>query len=248
MKKTALLMTVMVTILSVVSCGEKKNNSETAPETTTVAETTTMPDFQIKTVPVTTAAEEEVEYEDPIAGTAFVKGKIEGNVYTSEYAGIKFTASENWEFKSEEDINNEQQKTLENMPSELKRIAAMEITDAALINNETQHNIDFTYSNVKLKYPDASNITEEEFLDKDIFMGNLQAIREASGDSFKGPESVKLGGRDFSRYSIINTEKKDEDLVIYIGRIDEDFMLTIAVYGGSASDSAAFEKCFEALN
>jgi hypothetical protein len=207
-----------------------------------------MPDFQIKTIPVTDAAEEEIEYQDPIEGTAFAKGKVEGNVYTSEYAGIKFTAPEKWEFRSEEEINNEQQKTLDSMPAELKRIASLEITDAALVNNETQHNIDFTYSNVKLKYPDVSNMTEEEFLDKDIFMGNLEAIKESSGDSFKGPESVKLGGKEFSRYSIINTENEGEDVIIYIGRIDEDFMLTIAVYGGNASESAAYENCFEALN
>lgn len=246
MKKTVLFMAVAVTLLSAVSCGEKKNNGETAPEATTVAETTTMPDFQIKTVPITEAAEEDIEYEDPIAGTAFVKGNVEGNVYTSEYAGIKFTAPDEWKFKSEEDIFNEQQQMLSGMTGELKRIAAMEITDAAIFNDKTNKNIDFTYSNVKLKYPDESGMTEEEFLDKDIFMGNLKEFKESYGLDIKDPEKVKLGNKEFTRFRIVNAEKGDD--VLYIGRIDDDFMLTIAAYGGAASDDSAFESCFEALD
>ena len=43
-------------------------------------------------------SESDVEEFEPIESTAFKKGKIEGNVYTSEYAGIKFTLPEGMEF------------------------------------------------------------------------------------------------------------------------------------------------------
>ena len=256
MKKTALFMAIMFALLAASSCGEKKKSTDKTSETaaveeTTASETTTMPAFEFVTVPVTDASEAELEAElaaiDPIAGTAFTKGSIEGNVYTSEFAGIKFTAPDEWTFKSDEDIETQKQQSMANMTAELKKISAMEITDAALINSESTKAIDFTYSNVKLKYPDDSGLSEEEFLDKDIFMGNLEEYKEKYGLKMSDPEKVTLGGKEFIKFMILKDVENSDD-VIYIGRIDDDFILTIAAYGGAVTDTAAFESCFEAMN
>ena len=256
MKKTALFMAIMFSLLAASSCGEKKKNTDTSTETATVAETTatettTMPAFELVTVPVTDASEAELEAElaaiDPVAGTAFAKGSVEGKVYTSEFAGIKFTAPDEWKFKSDEEIDAQKQQSMANMTAELRKISAMEITDAALINSESTKVIDFTYSNVKLKYPDDSGLSEEEFLDKDIFMGNLEEYKEKYGLKMSDPEKVTLGGKEFIKYMILK-EVENSDDVIYIGRIDDDFILTIAAYGGAVTDTAAFESCFEAMN
>ena len=256
MKKTALFMAVVVALLAASSCGEKKKSADKTSETaaveeTTASETTTMPAFEFVTVPVTDASEEELEAElaaiDPIAGTAFKKGNVEENVYSSEFAGIKFTAPDEWSFKSDEDIKAQKQLTTANMNAELRKISAMEITDAALINSDNTKAIDFTYSNVSLKYPENSGLSDEEFLDRDIFMGNLEEYKENYGLKLSDPEKVTLGGKEFTKFMILKDVENSDD-IIYIGRIDDDFILTIAAYGGAVTDTAAFESCFEAMN
>ena len=253
MKKSVIMAAVMVSLLTAVSCGEKKNGSETAAETTTSTSETSVT-AEAATTDASEAAtekgaDEDTDDIDPVKGTAFVKGKVEGNVYTSEYTGMKFTAPDGWEFRSEDDITSDNQEALDSMEGEMKRLMSLEITDAEMVkeDGDDKKSIGFIYSNVKKKYPDMSNMTEEEFLDQDIFMGALSVAKESGGLNMAEPEKVTLGSVEFTRFRFINDDENSDD-VLYIGRVDDDFMLMIAAFRGAAQDYKAFESCFEALS
>lgn len=79
---------------------------------------------------------------EPIEGTAFKKGKIEGNVYTSEYAGIKFTLPEGIEFMDGPELEELVQQAIEATTGEVKKQLMAKVSDAEVYDPETMTLID----------------------------------------------------------------------------------------------------------
>ena len=240
MKKKAIFMSVLLLLFSAVSCGEKKSDSDTAAETTTVASETAEASTEDASV---ADAEEDVEEFDPVEGTAFKKGKIEGNVYTSEYAGIKFTLPEGVEFMDSAELDEMVQQAIEATTGQDKRQLMAKVTDAEVYDPETMTLIDIGFNNITKLHPDNTDMTPEEFLEEDV----VSPVRELDVNITE-PEKVELGGREFVKVKI--SEKADEGTYqnLYASRIDDDFILFIAALPGKIGDEAAFEGCFEALS
>ena len=82
MKKTALAVSLLLAILSAVSCSGKSESATNQTDTTT-AVTTAEAETTTEANATTEAAISEVELPDPAEGTGFKSATIEGKVYTS---------------------------------------------------------------------------------------------------------------------------------------------------------------------
>lgn len=234
MKKAALFASLILAVFAAVSCGESKKDTKTEPETTAAAAETTAASAD--------TTEEDIEEFDPAEGTAFKKGSIEGNVYTSEYAGIKFTIPEGVEFMDMNELDEMVQDTLKAVSGEEKLQLMSKITEAEIFEPDTMTIVDIGFHNMKRLHSDKPDITEEEFIEQDV----VAPVR-ALDVNITEPEKVKLGGREFVKVKI--SEKNDADTYqnLYASRIDDDFMLFITAFPGKIGDEATFESCFEAI-
>ena len=185
---------------------------------------------------------EEVEEFDAKEGTAFKEGKIEGNVYTSEYAGIKFTVPEDVEFMDKKELDEMIRQSIASLQGNDKLQLMAKVTEAEIFDPETMTIVDIGFHNIKRLHPDNADMTAEDFIETDV----IAPVR-ALDVNITEPEKVKLGGREFTKVKI--SEKTDANTYqnLYASRIDDDFIMFITAFPGKIGDEAAFESCFEAI-
>ncbi len=133
MKKTALTLAFFLTLCSFTACGDtsstddasksvsssstvESSEEETEAETTTAEESSEEETTEAEESEEETSADEAEESSDsdtaetskseqPAAeNTDFTRGVVEDNVYTSEFAGLKFTAPDGWTFAKDDYI------------------------------------------------------------------------------------------------------------------------------------------------
>ena len=245
MKKTALAVSLLLAILSAVSCSGKSENAADKAETTTIvttaeAETTTEADA------TTEAAISEVELPDPAEGTGFKSATIEGNVYTSEYAGMEISFSDDMEIDDRAATEEEIKQMWSMFDSEYQEMLKKEIIEV-----QAHHDYEgfiVTYYNTKLMFPDEENVTEDHFIEKgDIVLPatdseeELQQILDEEGAVVTGPEKITMGGKEYSKV-FIKLEGYGLDLIYYVRKIDDDFTLVIMSQGETGFDHTKFEK------
>ena len=165
--------------------------------------------------------QDNTQYEnDPVAGTAFKRGVVNGNVYTSEYAGFKFTAPQDAIFYDEEQIKRANTTPLEYMSEEEKIFFKTGFLDASVRYSDFGGYVSIWYYNTKLRYPDTPDISAEEFIQKEFFESDYQ-IRPKD---MVGPEKVTVGGNEYMRFSYTSLE---HPYCMYVRRIDDDFIVKI---------------------
>lgn len=233
MRKAALFISLVMAILSASSCSRSKSGNIIVPDTPEAVTEDNVPDE-------TEDEEEDIEILDPIEGTAFKKGKIEGNVYTSEFAGIKFTLPEGLEFMKQEDLDNMFRQALEMTSGEDRRRIMTKVTEAEVIHPATRTMLDVSYYNLSQLCPDKLEMTEEEFFKNEIipFVGNM-------GVKVTDPMTVDLGGREFTMVIIGDIKKTAPREYLYVSRIDEDFIIFITACPGDLCSQEEFESWFE---
>lgn len=241
MKKAALFASLILALFASVSCSESKKETKNDTETTTAAESVTTEAVEAASEESSTA--EAVEEFDPREGTAFKAGKIEGNVYTSEYAGMKFTLPEGVEFMDMKELEEMVQQSISMLEGEDKKQLMAKITEAEIFEPETMTIVDIGFHNVKYLHPDHADMTADEFIEEDV----VAPVRQLDVNITE-PETVKLGGREFTKVKISEKEDADTYQNLYASRIDDDFIMFITAFPGKIGDEAKFESCFEALN
>ena len=232
MKKAALFISLVMAILSASSCSRSKSGNIIVPDTPEVVTEETVPDE--------TEDEEEIEILDPTEGTAFKKGKIEGNVYTSEFAGIKFTLPDELSFMAQEDLDNMFEQALKMTSGEDRRRIMTKITEAEVIHPATRTMLDISYYNLSQLCPDKLDMTEKDFFINEIipFVGNM-------GVKVTDPMTVDLGGREFTMVIIGDIKKTAPREYLYVSRIDNDFIIFITACPGDFCSQEEFESWFE---
>lgn len=240
MKKAALFASLILALFTSVSCSESKNENKNDTETTTAAEAATTE--AVSTEGTSETSTEAVEEFDPREGTAFKAGKIEGNVYTSEYAGMKFTLPEGVKFMDMKELEEMVQQSISMLEGKEKKQLMAKITEAEIFEPDTMTIVDIGFHNIKRLHPDKADMTADEFIEEDV----VAPVRQLDVNITE-PETVKLGGREFTKVKI--SEKKDADTYqnLYASRIDDDFIMFITAFPGKIGDEAKFESCFEAL-
>ena len=173
-------------------------------------------------------------------GTAFRKGVSNGNVYTSEYAGFKFTAPADTSFLNEDDLYTYYYMPARVMTDEEKKVYFTGISDAVGTYANAEGRVEVKFINTKLRYPDTPNMSEESFLNDYLESGLAVTVYTY----VSGPEIVTLGGKD---YYMMRTESNGYLKNVYVRRIDENFMVEILASGSAVADEADFASRFEAV-
>ncbi|MBQ8623538.1 MAG: hypothetical protein IJ424_04070 [Oscillospiraceae bacterium] len=181
-----------------------------------------------------------------IVNKTLTRGTFDGNVYTSEYVGIKFTKPDSWVFATEEEMNSlmdagadvmdqsDYQKSLSEM---------LTVFDMMASDPETGNNINFVYENLKLS--DSVDITEDEYIES--FKTNLESIADISY-TFGEVETVTLGGVEFIKlncdavyYQVVSMKQ-----AVYLKKVG-DYMVSITLTLVDGSDASNIEAYFSAI-
>jgi len=212
----------------------------TAKQTQTTVKTTAKP--QTTTTTTTAVGTIESGRLDAAAaeGTAFRKGVSNGNVYTSEYAGFKFTAPADTSFLNEDDLYTYYYMPARVMTDEEKKIYFTGISDAVGTYANAEGRVEVKFINTKLRYPDTPNMSEESFLNDYLESGLAGTVYTY----VSGPEIVTLGGKD---YYMMRTESNGYLKNVYVRRVDENFMVEILASGSAVADENDFAGRFEAV-
>ena len=235
MKKAALFISLLLAIISAVSCS--KSGNITVPDDPDDTDTAIVTDV------TDTEGEEEIEILDPTEGTAFKKGKIEGNVYTSEFSGIKFTLPDVINFMTQEELDKMAEQSLKmTNPEDRMRLMA-KITEAEVFDIRTSTLLDISYYNLNILGPENMGKSEEEF-----FREFIMPMANNMGVTVTEPVEVELGGRTFTMLKMGEEKKTAPAEYLYVSRIDNDFIIFITACPGIIGGQEEFEACFEALS
>ena len=235
MKKAALFISLLLAIISAVSCSKSGNIIvPDDPQDTDTAIVTDVAD---------TEGEEEIEILDPTEGTAFKKGKIEGNVYTSEFSGIKFTLPDVINFMTQEELDKMAEQSLKMANPEDRMRLMSKITEAEVFDIRTSTLLDISYYNLNILGPENMGKSEEEF-----FREFIMPMADNMGVTVTEPVEVVLGGRTFTMLKMGEEKKTAPAEYLYVSRIDNDFIIFITACPGIIGGQEEFEACFEALS
>lgn len=172
------------------------------------------------------------------------RGTIEGDVYTSEFADIKFTKPENWVYSTDEEIAQVmnvgaeilEQSEFEKNAAELTTVYDMMVKDVLWGNN-----VSVGFENLQLSQ--ASNITVEQYIDtiKTLMVQQASAMNYEFGDTAE----VALGEQTYTRlpaigsYSGISFEQ-----YMYL-RKEGTYMIVITVSVFDGTEASTFEAMFQ---
>ena len=230
------------------------NTSTEIPYTSSVKATSTQAVTTVSTsvqenigetnVQITGVQDAEVTTESTTAADAgFREGTLEGKVYTSEYAGFRFRGSESTDYMSRDDRYTEQQMKNRFKSQEEKYIIDSEILDVDATDYENNTRLDFKFINTKSRFPGKTDVTFDDFITKRAFDGT-----EWIEYNVTEPETVELGGKEYTKTRISVDYAPDRVTVIYIRKIDDDFTLQISYYTVADDDCSEFESRFEAID
>lgn len=262
MKKIALTLAFLLTLCSFTACGndsssEKKSDSssvETTTEESTEAETTEEASESTTTAAdeeeATTKADAEDKGTEAAEGNGLTRGTVEGNVYTSEFAGIKFTAPEGWTFAKDDYILSMMNISLDTLGDDLAVNKALldqaVIYDALCMDQKTGANIIFEYENLAKEVPDPDKYTMDDIIAS--FDKQLAAITAIKYEKIKA-DKVTIAGQEYEKlvyHADYNSISMDQ--VFYIRREGDLVFCIIASNGQSGEDMTVYEKNIEALN
>ena len=280
MKKIALLLAMLMSVSAFVACGDnyddddKKSSSSYESEEDSKKkdkddsdEDEKKSDDEDETEPKedeTEPEEDETEPEEdetepatektPTAAknTDFERGTVDGDVYTSDYSGVKFTLPSGWEFMSEEDVlatmNIGFDVTGSALTAEL--LDQVVIYDSVANNSLTGESIMFMYENISKTVPDPDSFTVEDYYEAAL----NSASQMMDGVTLTGSdetETVDIDGTEYIKYEM-HTSYDDYGFELtqtYFGRKIDNFIFIIAytsgLEGGSPDD---YMSCFESLN
>ena len=174
---------------------------------------------------------------EPAAKKEFTNGVCDGNVYISEYAGIKLTLPEEASFLNVDDLY-----THYTMPTRFMSEAEVSfyktgILDACASYYGAMSGVDVWFYDTKLRYPDAPDMSAEEFMKRD----ELDFSPEIEVSDISDVETVNICGENYAKASYTSFSCPR---ITYARRIDDDRIMVIRTSGISADD---FEGRFESL-
>ena len=261
MKKLSLTLAFVLALCSFTGCGsdsssdkaDKKDSSSTVEETTAEAETTeesTEDSTDDEKEESTTDADSEETTSSGDENSDFTRGKIEDDVYTSDFAGIKFTAPEGWTFAKDDYILSMMNIGLDVMGDNAAFNKALldqaVIYDALCMDQTTGANILFEYENLAKEVPDPSKYTLDDVIA--AFDKQLAAIDSIKYEKIES-DTATIAGQEYTKLvykAEMGTISMEQ--VFYIRREGDLVFCIIASNGQSGEDMTKYEANIEALN
>ena len=172
---------------------------------------------------------------------AFSAGISNGNVYTSEFAGIRIKLPENAYFLNSDDLHTHYIMPTRFMSEAEKETYFTGTLDASACYGEDFENVNYVnvwFFNTKLGYPDDPDITAAEFMQRN----ELSFSPDIEATDISAPETIELCDKSYIRASYTAF---DQNHVIYVRKINDDYIMAIRTSGFSPED---FESKLEAVN
>ena len=194
LKRTILTLAALTALaFTFAACGDSDDNSN-PPATTQV----TQPETNAETPEPDTYAEPTPIYEDvdndenddyEVSEEDSIRGSWSGNVYTSQYLGITFTAPATWEISTDDELA-----MLFGLTSDVLGLNALQMVgifaDMMAMDSETGNNVQVIFENL------WDSITEEEYIAEMI-----PQFEEFGGEIDVIPGTVSLGNRNWHSYN-----------------------------------------------
>ncbi len=133
------------------------------------------------------------------AGPAFTAGEVNGNVYTNEFAGLTFTAPEDWTFSSEEELAQMMNVSLDIIADDneyAKKIAELTTVYGMMAQSgDSTSNVQVMFENVAIT--GNKNITAEKYVE--TVCGLLESTYADMGAtcSINDTKTVTIGGNEY---------------------------------------------------
>jgi hypothetical protein len=169
--------------------------------------------------------------------TAFNKGKIVGNAYISELAGLKLVFPENAELYGKDALYTNFMMPTRFMTDEEKEHYMTGVIDFSVSFGEASK-VNVWYYDLKQRYPETPDMTPEEYLQLELANSN----NSFTVTDICGPEKITLGGNEYTK---ISYTCESFPTIKYARNIDADNIIVIEVSGASASD---IESRFETIS
>lgn len=236
MKKIALMLAFLMTAGILTGCGEESSSDEKS-SSSQVQENDN-------------SDESSLSSEAQSANTEFERGKVENNVYTSNFADIKFAAPEGWEFADDEYIASLMNIGLEITEKDNDLTKAMleqtTIYDTMCIEASTGKNIIIMYENLAKEVLNPEDFTAEDYMD--AVEGQLNSTANITFATEGGRENITINGKEYIKQTI--STKYDQagmetSQVYYVRKVDNFMLAIIASSGNTSDDMTVYEENFE---
>ena len=207
--------------------------AESSPVTTTAAmlEATTAATTASEAISedVQAPAVSETVQNNATVYNGFKSSTVNGNVYTSEYAGIKITLPEDANFLDVDNLHTHYIMPTRFMSEDEKSFYMTGELDASACYGYAVNRVDVWFYNTKQRYPSNPDMSAEEFLKTDEM--NFDPETEVS--DVAGPEYVKICGKDYVKVSYTAFSQPH---ITYARRIDAEHIMEIRTAGLTAED------------
>ena len=261
MKKAALFTALLLTLCSFTACGDDsssekadKSNSSSSTEETTAEKETEAETTEADEENTTESDDEKTSQPAAAENTDFKRGTVDGDVYTSDFAGMKFTAPEGWTFAGDDYILSMMNISLDTVGDDLAVNKAIldqvAIYDAMCVDQKTGANVIVEFENLAKEVPNPDQYTIDdciESLDKQLSAMSAIAYEK------KSTETVTLADQEYTRVIYkadvnANGISTTMEQVFYVRREGKFLVCIIASNGQSNEDMTTFEKNFEAID
>ena len=261
MKKAALFTALLLTLCSFTACGDDsssekadKSNSSSSTEETTAEKETEAETTEADEENTTESDDEKTSQPAAAENTDFKRGTVDGDIYTSDFAGMKFTAPEGWTFAGDDYILSMMNISLDTVGDDLAVNKAIldqvAIYDAMCVDQKTGANVIIEFENLAKEVPDPDKYTVDdciESLDKQLSAMSAIAYEK------KSTETVTLADQEYTRVIYkadvnANGISTTMEQVFYVRREGKFLVCIIASNGQSNEDMTTFEKNFEAID
>jgi len=265
MKKAAAVLAVVLGICPLSSCGGTESSKKS--ESSKIAEEEEIQPITSKDKSIAienddsedeeedTTAEPETEAPEKSNDTAEASdlklGEVSGNVYTSEFNGLKITVPTGFEIVNGDELDEliDRGASLTNMESAMDAINSVTINDAAILNTLNGANISIAYEDLAKTVPNPEDYTVEEYLEI-----SKKSVAGIGMDIDMGEVSkTELGGQEFyTRCQTYNMPdyNLEMDMQIFVRKIG-NYMLVINYTGPIRDEDAPFDtyrSWFSSLN
>lgn len=235
MKKTSILFLALLLAASMVACGTK-GNANTSSVATSSSAVSSAPEVSSTAKP---ASQQEESSET--AG-APVRGVVNGQVYTSEYLGLTFTAPKSWVFLDDEKIAQTMNVGVEEMGKagvkfDADALKAQTLYDMMVMDASTGSNVIIAYENLAVN-PLGTLITAERYLD--VLQGQLSKLQKTGTTmEFGEVTTQKVGSVDFYVMPVTITQNGTQLSQYYYSSKTGDYIsaIIVTVMGNDSIDT-----------
>lgn len=247
MKKLFAVLLAAILVLSLVACKPQSSQTETHAHDH-IHEDTTSPSEETQEVTATDADTSQQASSQPASSEAsadndtpsLLRGNINGNIYTSDFTGLKFTKPESFTYLSEAELASKINVSTEELADEIFPYTADRVPavyDMWATDKKSGISISVAYENM--------HITAAVALSTDQYMEMLEsAFENTKGTALVQKSTVDLSGKMYQK-AIFTTETGDtQTQSIYYIRAMGKFMNIVLVTAPADTEIPNIEKLF----